>query len=71
MKIKFMGIAVQYDEANGWSADHGNESFGYCETLEDLQAEIRDYFREQEQYEPRDIPMDAMDAQPFDAMKEA
>lgn len=48
MQIKYQGIACLYDPANGWHAENGPVSFGYCETLIELQEEIRDHFDEED-----------------------
>ena len=42
---KYHGVKIRRDEEDGYHASFGNADFGYCETVDEIQAEIDDYFK--------------------------
>ena len=42
--MRYLGVKIVQDE-DGFSGEYGNEGFGYCDTIEEIRAEIDDYMR--------------------------
>jgi hypothetical protein len=54
---RYKGIPILWDDDDGYHASNGCAvHFGYCDTIEELRAEIDDHFDEDERDTPLDTP---------------
>ena len=40
----YRGVKIRFDTEDGYHASFDNEGFGYADNVEDIRAEIDDYF---------------------------